>query len=216
MPRPRSHLKNSCNFLAKSHASSEPEHIPLHLPSSIKSVHHSDVCRASLPEMENKLQYAQAIEALSGLHRQLQTRVMESKLNNKHASSQHAYVHSQALQDQIECRVRMCQQQYNTVCAAVLALRGPGEWEKTLAVLRPEDIRGISERALTEEDREDHLHTRRMASLADGQDISRLLNTPMARIDPRRELTEGHRTLSWIWYSYTEEELKGKEMDGSE
>jgi hypothetical protein len=165
--------------------------------------------------MEDKLRYAQAMEALSGLRRQLQTRVMASKLNNKHASSQRSYVCSRALQDQVECRVRICQRQYNTARAAILNLRGPGDWEKTLAVLKPEDVRGISERALTEEDKEDNLRTRCMAGCTNDQDLGHVLNAPVARIDPRRELTEGRRTLSWIWYSYTEEELKGKEMDGS-
>jgi hypothetical protein len=166
--------------------------------------------------MEDKLWYAQAIEVLSGLRRQLQTRVMASKLNNKHASSQRAYIRSEALQDQVEYQVRMCQRQYNTTRAAILALRSPGDWEKTLAVLKPKDVRGISERTLTEEDKEDNLRTRRMAGCTDDQDLGRLLNSPVARINPRRELTEGRQTLSWIWYSYTEEELKGKEMDGSE
>ena len=166
------------------------------LDASINSVHHGDVCGASLPDMENKLRYAQVIEALSGLRRQLQTRVMGSKLNNKHVSSQRAYVRSRALRDQVECWVHMCQRQYNTARAAVLALRGLGEWEKTLAVLKPEDVRGISKCALTEEEKEDHLRTRHMASIADSKDIGRYLNSPVARIDPHQELTEGRRTLS--------------------
>ena len=215
MPGLHKHL-NSCSSADESDSSSKPEHMHLHLPSSIDSVHRGDVCGASLSEMEDKLRYAQAMEALSGLRRQLQTRVMASKLNNKHASSQRIYVRSRALQDQVEVQVRTCQRQYNTARAAVLALRGPGDWEKTLAVLKPEDVRGISEHALTEEDKEDHLRTRRMAGLTDDQDLGRLLNSPVARINPRQQLTEGRRTLSWIWYSYTEEELKGKEMDASE
>ena len=193
-----------------------PEHIPLRLPSSIESIHWERVCVPGLPQIEDKLRYAQATEALSGLRRQLQTRVMASKLSNKHAASQRTYVRSRALQDQVEVRVCACERQYNIARAAILALRGPGDWEKVLAQLRPEDVRGISERALTEEDKEEHQRTRQMAGCTDDRDLDHLLSTPVVRFDPRRSLGEGRRTLSWIWYSYTEEELKGKEMDASE
>jgi hypothetical protein len=34
-----------------------------------------------------------------------------------------------------------------------MALRGAGEWEYQLAVLKPEDVRGMSEWAMTEEEK---------------------------------------------------------------
>ena len=187
---------------------SRPEEIRLHLPSSIPSIHRQAVCSPGLADIEDQLRYAQANEALSGLRRQLRTRIMASKLSHKEAASQRSYLRSRALQDQVEVRVRQCQRRYNMARAAVLALRGPGDWERTLAVLRAQDVRGISEQALTAEEKEQDKLTRRMAGLTDtaANDVP---NTRMVAFDPRMALGEGRRTLSWIWYTVSERELQG-------
>lgn len=88
----------------------------------------------------------------------------------------------------------------------MLALRGPGEWEKKLAILKPEDVRGISERSLTQEEMEDYRRTCRMAGLPENGPIA---NTPVVSFDPRLALGEGRRSLSWIWYLASEGELEG-------
>jgi hypothetical protein len=133
--------------------------------------------------------------------------MMASKLNNSNASSQRAYVRSQALQNQVEVRVRACQRQYNMARAAVLALRVAGDWETTLAILKPEDVRGISERALTEEEKQEHQTACRMAGLSPEDDIGDQLPVPVMSINPGLALGEGRRKLSWIWYSVGEGDL---------
>jgi hypothetical protein len=185
---------------------SRPEDISLHLPSSIPTGHRQSVCSPSLMDIEDQLRYAQAVEALAGLRRQLRTRVMASKLNRQDTPSQRIYLRSRALQDQVELRVRQWQRRYNRARAALLALRGSGEWERTLAVLKAEDVRGISERAMTAEEEEQHKLVRRMAGMTDesGDDVP---NTRVVAFDPRTALGEGRRTLSWIWYAVSEQEL---------
>jgi hypothetical protein len=137
--------------------------------------------------------------------------MMASKLNSRNASSQRSYTRSQTLQNQVEVRVRACQRQYNIARSALLALRGPGDWETTLAVLKPEDVRGISERALTDEEKQEHQAACRMAGFSPADDISDQPAPPVAAINPILALGEGRRKLSWIWYAVGEGELN----DGS-
>jgi hypothetical protein len=91
--------------------------------------------------------------------------------------------------------------------AAVLSLRGPEDWEQTLAVLRHEDVRGISERTMTMEEQAEYKLTRRMAGLTENSSDNNL-NAPVVPFDPRLALGEGRRTLSWIWYSVSDRELQ--------
>ena len=84
---------------------SRPEEISLHMPSSIPMIHRQSVCSPGLPDIEDQLRYAQAVEALAGLHRQLRAQIMASKLNRQDMPSQRNYLRSRALQDQVELRV---------------------------------------------------------------------------------------------------------------
>ena len=186
------------------------EHMKLLLPSSIPASQRGSVCLMGLAEIECCLRLAQAMEALSGLRRHLRTRIMAQKLSDKDASSQRAYLQSRSLQDQVEKRIRTCQVQYTTARNAVLALRGPGDWENKLRVLKPEDVRGISERSMNNEEKEEYRRTRLMAGLSDAAAPNDAdSNVPMVQFDPRLALGEGKRTLSWIWYSVSDEELRG-------
>ena len=170
-------------------------------------MHHPQVCIPTLADTEDRLRYAQATEALTGLRRNLRTRMMANKLNCKLAASQRAYVRSLALQSQVEMRVQACQRHYNVARSALLALRGPGDWELLLQVLKPEDVRGISEQAITEEEKQGRLAAQRMAGMAEHQNTSNVA----VPIDLRQALGEGQRKLSWIWYNVGEGELS----DGS-
>jgi hypothetical protein len=123
----------------------EPEHMKLHLPSSIPTAHRLHICIPSLADIESCLHFAQVSEALTGLCWQLRTKMMVTKLSQRDASSQRSYTRSQTLRDQVEICVRTCQRQYNDAQSAVLSSHGPGDWEATLPVLKPEDVHGISE-----------------------------------------------------------------------
>jgi hypothetical protein len=99
----------------------------------------------------------------------------------------------------------------------MLALQGPGDWERVLAVLKPDDVRGICERVMTAEEKEEQRCTRQMAGVADDSSLTELSHAPVVAIDPRLALGEGRRALSWIWYSVSEQELQGssKEVEAS-
>lgn len=195
----------------KSHRSSDdksaPEHMKVYLPSSIPVENRQHVCSSTLVDIESRLRVAHAAEALSGLRRQLRTRMMAQKLNDKHAASQRAYVRSKALQDQVESRIRSYQRQYNMAREAVLALRGPGDSEAHMPELKPEDVRGINERSMTAQEKREQANARRMAGLPEDGGVNEVEAVPLVAFDPRLALGEGQRRLSWIWYSVGEGEL---------
>ena len=215
MPGLRAYLKSQNH--ATPADTTKPESIPIYLPSSIPTNLRSSVCISGLQDFEGRLRFAQGVEALSALRQHLRTRVMARKLSGKNAATQQAYVRSRALQDQVESRIRATVTRYNMARAAMLALQGPGDWEKVLAVLKPDDVRGICERVMTAEEKEEQRRTRQMAGVTDDSSLTELSHAPVVVIDPRLALGEGRRTLSWIWYSVSEQELQGssKEVEAS-
>jgi hypothetical protein len=112
------------------------------------------------------------------------------------------YTKSRSLLDSIEDGIRDGSSRYRVARAALLGLRGAGDWERVLQVLRKEYIRGMNERLMNEEEKEDNRKARVLAGF-DGQeeevdeygepaDLTVLFNL---------ETGEGKRVLSWIWYT---------------
>ena len=58
----------------------------------------------------------------------------------------------QKLQRQIEANIVAARDRYNQACAALLSLRGPGDWESTLQELHQQDIRGLNKHVFNEEE----------------------------------------------------------------
>lgn len=69
-------------------------------------------------------------------------------------SSQRHYTRFRTLQDHTESKIKAARLQYIAARDALLQLQGHGIWEETLCVLRAEDIRGLNEKALTNDGRE--------------------------------------------------------------
>jgi hypothetical protein len=89
--------------------------------------------------------------------------------------------------------------------AAVLKLRGNGDWERVLRELKPEDVRGIGERVAREEEMETFRRAQTRAGV-DPKDIQNILQgksstLPMIFVDPGLEPIE-KKNISWIWYTY--------------
>ncbi|KAJ7885141.1 hypothetical protein B0H14DRAFT_2564086 [Mycena olivaceomarginata] len=119
----------------------------------------------------------------------------------KNMEGQGAYTKSRELVDGIEDRIRSAAMRYRTARAALYSLRGHGLWEQKFQELRQEDIRGMNERALNDEEKEENRKARLMAGLsadADGDDIDDY-SEPTVLF--HLETGEGRRTLSWIWYT---------------
>jgi hypothetical protein len=81
--------------------------------------------------------------------------------------------------------------------------------------LRPEDIRGLSEKALVNEEKEQRKKTNDMAGILTAYtrvDVNPDQDLPPTSFNPHLAVGEGHRTLSWIWYSTRNEEIMGDTM----
>ncbi|KAF4580677.1 hypothetical protein EYR40_003076 [Pleurotus pulmonarius] len=197
---------------------STPELMPLYLPSAFPAAQRHLICQPNLDELEDRLRFAQTTEALCNLRRQLRTRSFANSYKTRNAHSQGAYTRSRLLQNQIEVRIRAIRGQYDIARAALLSLRGPGDWETSLRPLHAEDIRGINERALTAEEQEEYRHARLLAGISpesvqgelDGHGVtSGQENAPTVAFNRSLALGEGRRTLSWIWYTVSDEEILG-------
>ena len=189
---------------------STPEVIPLFLPSSLPENKRSWVCIAGIQEIEDRLHFAQASESLNKLRCQLMKCTYASRYKLRNVSGQRHYTRFRTLQEHTESKIRSACRQYTTARSAILVLRGPGIWEQTLQVLRPHDVRGLSEKALTEEEQQEDRQTHAMAGLS--LDLPTRQNADfeaLPEMTPNAKLAvgEGHRTLSWIWYTTTSKEV---------
>ncbi|RDB24457.1 hypothetical protein Hypma_008439 [Hypsizygus marmoreus] len=183
---------------------SQPETIPIHLPSSIATHARSSVC-PNLAAVEDRLRYAHAHEALEDLRRQLRTRSLAARFKSENVRSQGPHTRMRGLQDQIEVKVRAARDRYNIARDALLRLWGSGNWENTLRLLGADDVRGMNERSLTQEEQEADARAQELAGLGPGE-ADRLPDVAMTGIVERGE---GRHGLSWIWYNVSAAEVAG-------
>ena len=189
-------------------ATSTPERIPLHLPSSLPPDHRASICMADIPAIEDQIRFAQASEALTTLRCQLTKRTYANRYKSQNVSSQRYYTRFQTLQEHVESKIKVACRRYRMARAALLSLRGPGKWEDTLQELRPNDVRGISEKALADEEQEETRKAHRMAGLDDEHIAEEdFVNVPITTFNPHLAIGEGYRTLSWVWYLTMGKEL---------
>jgi hypothetical protein len=216
MPGLNSYLASEPSILDTT-SMSTPERVRLYFPSSFPSEQRSLICTGGIEDVEDRLRFAQASEALTKLRCQLMKRTYASRFKVRNISTQRHYTRFRTLQEQTENKIKILSLQYNIARDALLRLRGPGVWEKTLQKLGPEDVRGLSERALIEEEKEETRRTRTMAGIVEYQATEEGIidNVPAGTFDPHLAVGEGHRTLSWIWYSTTGDELNNGVSTGT-
>ncbi|KAK6977452.1 CxC2 domain-containing protein [Favolaschia claudopus] len=189
-------------FLAKQPAPStvdhsRPETIKIFLPSSLPADVREGICLPGLVKNEEDLRQAQATEALRDLRSGLRTRTFAHRFKRKHLEGQGMYTKSRSLLEAIEERIRARQ--------GMLDLRGSGEWESTYRELQKEDVRGMNERLMNEQEKEDNRKARALAGLKDDgtQDTDEFGEPVDLTVLFNLETGEGHRVLSWIWYAET-------------
>ena len=214
MPGLELYLRDTATTKGEDVSITTPEHIPLHLPSSLPSEKWPSVYISGLAEVEDRLRFAQACEALTELRCQLIKRTYASRYRTANISSQNHYTRFRELQDQTESKIKAACSRYQLARKGLVNLRGKGDWEKKLQELRPKDVRGLSEKALINEEKKQGIKTREMAGISGSgkvfDDIElRDQNLPRTLYNPHLAVGEGHRTLSWIWYSTGTSEILG-------
>lgn len=208
MPGLRHFLDQTQGDLAEQERDTHSENLAIHLPSSLSSADRTTIYIPGVVDVEDRLRYGEACEALESLRRQLRTRTFTTKFKAKHVVGQGAYTRTRVLQDQIEAKLRVARARYCAARAALLALRGPGEWEEVLQVLKAEDVRALNERTLTVEEKDAEERARQLAGVVDSTDDQ----DPDRSIEVRPigvvEIGEGRRQLSWIWYRVSAGEVE--------
>ncbi|KAF8222823.1 hypothetical protein L208DRAFT_1381692 [Tricholoma matsutake] len=180
-------------------ATSTPECIPLHLPSSLAPDHRVLICMADIPAIEDQLRFAQASEALTMLRCQLMKRTYANQYKTQNVSLQHHYTRFRVLQEQVESKIKVACRRYRMARAALFSLRGPGKWEDAFQELRPNDVRGISEKVLADEEQEETRKACHMAGLDDKhvRDTGHYPGFGIAAYTAENATAERHRLVSW-------------------
>jgi hypothetical protein len=88
-------------------------------------------------------------------------------------------------------RVLKAKLRYQYARNAYLRLKGHGPWEKVYNMLNEEDVRGINERAVSEEEEAERERLRELGEIMEG-------GLAWAGVVAAGE---GTHTLSWIWYN---------------
>ncbi|KAJ6506688.1 hypothetical protein C8R45DRAFT_816824 [Mycena sanguinolenta] len=183
MPHVRRFLTISQQALWDADGERDAEAIWLFLPSDITdSAKRVKACAEGLPDVEASLREGEAHDALEALRQGLRVRTMTNRFRIRNATGQRVLTRGQGVLRQNNVRIHKAKLRYRYARNALSRLRGNGEWERKLQVLQDEDIRALNERA---------------GGVANYGVVA---------------LSEGRRTLSWIWYTVqpdgpTEEEL---------
>ncbi|KAK7045327.1 hypothetical protein VNI00_007576 [Paramarasmius palmivorus] len=185
-------------------AASTPETLPLYLPSFFEQEAREKLYTAEQIDAEARLRYALMVERIDDLRTCLLTRAVAYGDKQRNTPSQGLYTRSQALQQQIEDKIKVIREEYKTAREAVASLRGTGPWSNEYQELRPEDIRGINERVLRQEEKASYIAEQRLAGISE-QQITALLSGRSENIVTTTEDTSNvlskREAPSWIWYS---------------
>ncbi|KIM75537.1 hypothetical protein PILCRDRAFT_78724, partial [Piloderma croceum F 1598] len=140
-------------------------------------------CNPGLSDIEDRLCFAEAHDALDHLRQK----------HNTHACE---------VQNRIDDRVKTSQVQYCRARAAMVQLRGHGHWETTLQVLNQSDVRALNEHELTEQEKDDERRVRARSGkeMEDSEDEEEELEDIRVVAKPA-EVGESQRRPSWIWFS---------------
>lgn len=182
---------------------SRPESLPIYLPSSLAPILRAQ-CPSEVVEMEDRLRYGHAYDALSRLRSLLGARSLAYKGSSRVAPSQGSFTRHRAFQSDLEAKIQTQTARYRASRAALLSTRGEGDWTSRLRVLENADVRGISERLLSQNELEQTRRAHERAGITT-EDINNLLNggnVPTLPLGPGIVLGESRLSLSWIWYTH--------------
>jgi hypothetical protein len=149
-----------------------PQHLPLHLPSSIIS---QAPCNIKIAEFEFQLRYAQANDALNTLRHYLRLRSHLWIFKTKFERGQRPNTRARNVIERVTHKINMAAATYRNARNALVSLSpllNQVGWEVSLQVLKVTDIRAMKE---------------------DERDMD-----PAARRRSEHQ-SEGRRMISWIW-----------------
>ncbi|KAF9555270.1 hypothetical protein CPC08DRAFT_766080 [Agrocybe pediades] len=164
--------------------------VNLFLPSSLPD---RVICDRRLRDIEFQLRHAQCTDALDELRNALCLRAFVLIDKSRFQRGQIANTRSQSIVNRVSEKVQLSAEKYRSSRRALVLLSskiGRVGWEKDLLELRQEDIRVLTDEEIMQE--------RRARALKASKDKGRA-TAERPRIDPTTVISEGHRTVSWIW-----------------
>lgn len=171
------------------------ENVRLYFPSDLDDLAKRDrACVNGLANTEARIRQGLACDNLHDLRRHLLTRTYLNKWRVKNVSGQRMSTRARTLQHSVDMKVIGAKTRYRRSRAALLTLRGHGSWESVLKELNDDDIRGMNERLLTEQEKAQRQHRMAMGTQTD-HDV-------LGGVPVTGTLGEGKRTLSWIWITF--------------
>lgn len=171
------------------------EDFTLWLPSDLGVDDRRKYCSPGLAEVEERIRFAEATDALETLRHHLRTRSFTNKFKVANMTGQIHNTRARERQHIIDDRVHAAERQYRRARAALFVLRGGGDWEDMLQVLEPSDVRALNERELTQQEKDDIIRVRtRGGGSLEALDEERAIVAPAV-------VGEGLRRPSWIWFT---------------
>jgi hypothetical protein len=176
------------------------ENVKLFLPSELGPEARKKACEKGLDKIEEEMRDAELGDTLEELRQGLRARTATNRFRRRNTTGQRALTRGQGVLRQITIRIHKSKLRYRYARNALMRLRGHGTWEKVWAFLKDEDVRGINERAVSDEEKAEQERLRDLGEIVEGG--LAVAGTVAAG--------EGSHTMSWIWYNT---KLDGRDAD---
>lgn len=167
----------------------EPEHQHLWLPSALPSTQRTHNCSKVLVDIKIGLREAQCHDILEKIRNVQRGRLSFISFRNRNLQRQNPNTRAKETLDRLEDKTKSLAVKYRNSRKALLALLGPGDWEKALRTLRNGDLTTPDGMEISIDDPNDPVGP-------DGRERSKKQRT----ID-KLGLGQGKKTVSWIWMS---------------
>ena len=165
----------------------EVERQKLWLPSDLPSNHREHGCHSKLAGIELKLRRAQCKDTLKKVRSLQRARLSMITFRNRNVRGQAPNTRSVDSIRRVEDKCLAAAVRYNAARAALVALQGPGDWEKELRELLRSDLTTPDGTELCIEDPHDNIGRNGKGKLKKQKKNDQL------------GLGEGKRKISWIW-----------------
>jgi hypothetical protein len=139
------------------------EKMPLHLPSSLESDKRPRYCRTGLVDAERDIRLAALGDALADLTRHLRTRTFLLRYKAKQATGNRQNTRLRDSVAGVSRRVDAAAAGYRRHRMAYKSLVGAGDWEKTYRPLTAQDVRGLSEKGVTNQELQERYRCKKLA-----------------------------------------------------
>jgi hypothetical protein len=193
MPALRVLLSNEQRQVYDGNGEQLPEATRLFMPSELANSYvRGKACAPGLSELEARMHEGEASEGLEAVRHGLRTRTMTNRYKLRNWTGQGMMTKGLGILRHINIKIHAAKLRYRYARAALLALRGHGQWEERLHVLEDDDVRALNERALTAEEKSQNEHWAELGGAFIEGGVARASALAAG---------EGSHTLSWIWYS---------------